>query len=182
MEKHNKLILSILRRAYSISSDSGDSDSDQDGQGVATRASARLAQRQPVQTVVHNPSPEQVLPQESESASEPEPAQVIQPEPDSAKILFQDEPTVFANNEIKLYVIRDYLKRQKIFRLDDHLYQLKAEILKGRAPLISSVLDALKQALEFIVTSLQTSYHAGKAKILKRHKYICFSFISTHFN
>ena len=57
--------------------------------------------------------------------------------------------------------MRDYLKRQKIFNSEDHQYLLKAEIKKNKAPLISSILDVLRQALEYIILQLKQSYKPG---------------------
>ena len=156
MEKELKLIRDKFRRGYTFSSDSSsDSDNDlQGGEGVATRASARLVQAAPpVQNPARSPSP--VEPERDS----PEPAEVRPP--DTSNLLFSDKHAVFENSEIKLYVVRDYLKRQKIFNLEDHLYQLKAEIKRGKAPLISSILDVLGQALEFVIATFKQHYKPG---------------------
>ena len=158
MQREQELIRKRLCRAYSLSSGSG-SDSDQEGEGVSTRASARLVQAQPEPDPVRSPS---IGPQ-VESESEPEgPAEASQPEPIDSNILFRDKKEVIKNNDIKLYVYRDYLKRQKIFRLEDHLFQLKAEVIKDRAPLISSILNVLEEALKHVIGALKQNYKPGK--------------------
>ena len=170
MEELKKYFLNKLCRGYSFlldsdDSDSDDSDSEQLGEGVTTRARAQL--QVPVHRPVHRPSPEpNKLSQDLGSESESELSDAArQPEPNNSNLLFIDKHTVFKNKEIKLYVIKDYLKRQKIFRLDDHLYQLKAEIMKDKAPLISSILNVLHQALEFVIASLKKNYNPGKKLI-----------------
>jgi len=174
MDELRKSIWSNLRRAFPNTSESSDTDTDQEGEGVTTRATTKLVQAQSVQDPVQNPSPEpeRDVPQVSEPAElmRPEPAEVSQPEPNQAKLLFSDKPIVLQNDEIKLFVVRDYLKRQKVFRLDDHLYQLKAEVKKGKAPLISSILDVLRQALEYVINSLKQDYPAGNLNLLSLKK------------
>jgi len=77
-------------------------------------------------------------------------------------ILFEELTPLYDNENVQIFVVRDYLKRQKIFKFDDHLYSIKVKLLSGRPPLLSSILDALESAMEFCLKKLKTYYSEGK--------------------
>lgn len=85
---------------------------------------------------------------------------------DSGKDLFLEKTPLYENDHIKIFVVKDYLKRQKIFKLDDHLYSLKVEVKDGHPPLLTSLLDVLREAFEFMIKSLKNFYHANDRNIM----------------
>lgn len=87
-------------------------------------------------------------------------------EKNSGKDLFLEKTPIYENEHIKIFVVKDYLKRQKIFKLDDHLYSLKIEIKDGHPPLLSSLLDVLRQAFEFMIKSLKNFYPEDERNIM----------------
>jgi hypothetical protein len=80
--------------------------------------------------------------------------------------LFLEKTPLYENDHIKIYVVKDYLKRQKIFRLDDHLYSVKVEIKDGHPPLLTSLLDVLRNAFEFMINSLKNFYQENDRNIM----------------
>jgi len=79
--------------------------------------------------------------------------------------LFEEKTPIYSNKNIKIFVVKDYLKRQKIFKFVDHLYTIKIEVIKGRPPLLSSILDALRKAIDFCLKAMKTNYKAGNLKL-----------------
>ena len=67
----------------------------------------------------------------------------------------------YENENIQVFVVKSYFKRQKIFKLDDHLYSLRIKIMKGQPPLLSSILEALKTAMDFCLNTLKNHYKKG---------------------
>jgi len=80
--------------------------------------------------------------------------------------LFLEKTPLYENDHVKIFVVKDYLKRQKIFRLDDHLYSLKVELKDGHPPLLSSLLDVLRAAFEFMIKSLKSFYNETDRNII----------------
>ena len=74
-------------------------------------------------------------------------------------ILFQDE-------NIKVFVVKKEHKRQIKFRLEDHLYLLKVEVIKGKMPLLSSIEDVLFKAFKFMIKNLKTFYKPDETNLV----------------
>ena len=87
-------------------------------------------------------------------------------EKSSGKDLFLEKTPIYENEHIRVFVVKDYLKRQKIFKLDDHLYSLKIEIKDGHPPLLTSLLDVLRKAFEFMIKSLKNFYPEDERNIM----------------
>ena len=71
---------------------------------------------------------------------------------------------VFENDELKLVVEKGSHKRQKNFRLQDHLYYFKIQ-QKGEStkmPLLIDIMDFLHAAFVHILDSIKSYYEAGK--------------------
>lgn len=80
--------------------------------------------------------------------------------------LFAEKTPLYENEHLIVFVVKDYLKRQKIFQLDDHLYTVKIKLKDGHPPLLTSLLDVLRKVFEFIVKSIQNFYPKGKFSTL----------------
>lgn len=76
--------------------------------------------------------------------------------------LFAERTPLYENEHLTVFVVKDFLKRQKIFRLDDHLYTVKIKLKDGHPPLLSSLLDVLRKVFVFIVKSIKNFYPKGK--------------------
>lgn len=83
-------------------------------------------------------------------------------EKDNLKNLFEEKTPLYENDHLEVYVVKDYLKRQKIFKLDDHLYTIKIEVKKGHPPLLISLLDILKESFEYMINTIKNFYNPGK--------------------
>ena len=80
--------------------------------------------------------------------------------------LFSEETKIFENENLKVFVVKEDHKRQKIFRLEDHLYVVRIKVLQGRAPLLKDVEDILKKAFEFMLKNLKTYYKPEDANLI----------------
>jgi hypothetical protein len=72
--------------------------------------------------------------------------------------LFSEETKIFENKSLKVYVVKEDHKRQKIFRIEDHLYVVRIKVLEGKAPLLKDIEEILKKAFQFMLKNLKTYY------------------------
>lgn len=70
---------------------------------------------------------------------------------------------IYESPELKLVIEKSFLKKQKVFRLDDHLFHVKV-IPKTDAepPLITDILDFLHAGLIQILDEIKSFYRQGK--------------------
>lgn len=98
--------------------------------------------------------------------SRPQTRQATKLQTNSDAHLFLQKTPLYENEHIKVYVVKDYLKRQKIFKLDDHLYSVKVELKDGHPPLLTSLLDILRIAFEFMIKTLKNFYSEEDKNIM----------------
>ena len=72
----------------------------------------------------------------------------------------QPSDIVYENNSLKLIVEKSSFKRQKVFRLQDHLFKFKIVQKKpqDQLPLLSELFDFLHAALLHVLESVKTFY------------------------
>ena len=72
----------------------------------------------------------------------------------------QPSEIVYENDSLKLIVEKSVLKRQKIFRLQDHLFKFKIVHKKpqDKLPLLSELFDFLHAALLHVLESVKSFY------------------------
>lgn len=80
---------------------------------------------------------------------------------DNLTTLFDKKTPLYENDHLEVYVVKDYLKRQKVFKLDDHLYTIKIEVKQGHPPLLISLLDILKESFEYMINTIKNFYNPG---------------------
>jgi len=70
----------------------------------------------------------------------------------------------FENNGLKLIVEKGFHKRQKNFRLQDHLFYFKIQQMDAasKMPLITDILDFLHAAFVHVLDSIKSFYQKGK--------------------
>lgn len=79
---------------------------------------------------------------------------------------FSKKDIIFENNELIVYVTRQMFKRQKRFRLEDHLYVLRFQVKTSKPPLISSLLDLLKKSFLHMTNCLKAQYDAAHKNLI----------------
>ena len=81
-------------------------------------------------------------------------------EPSSSSIPSQPSDIVYENDSLKLIVEKSSFKKQKIFRLQDHLFKFKVLQKKpnDKLPLLSELFDFLHAALLHVLESVKTFY------------------------
>lgn len=140
----------------------------QSGLGVTTRKGSKTRHENEVD-LTHNENSEQVrlahspVPGPSKQTSKTSPhIPWVRDEQGTSnteeKKHFAEKTVIFENENIEIYVKKEMFKRQKLFRLDDHLFVLKAKVKETKAPLITSVLDVLKKCFLFMANNLKTFY------------------------
>lgn len=120
-------------------------DEQQDGEGVQTRR--QVAVDQPTNIVASKvlPASKKTHPKLPKPSKQPRPAQVAKPalsprpetpssplenvNPTSNTLtpLFQKEEILFETNNIKIFIVKSDLKRMVNFKIEDHLFCLRAE-------------------------------------------------------
>lgn len=70
---------------------------------------------------------------------------------------------VFENSDLKLIVQKGIHKRQKNFRLQDHMFYFKIEVKdkSSSRPLLIDILDFLHAAFVHVLESIATFYEKG---------------------
>jgi len=69
---------------------------------------------------------------------------------------------VYESQDLKLIVQKGFHKRQKIFRLDDHLYYIKIQSKNSsKAPLLLEILDFLNAGFVHILDEIKSHYKTG---------------------
>jgi len=87
---------------------------------------------------------------------------------DSAKEVekrkIEKKPTqiVFETDSLKLIVEKSFFKRQKNFKLDDHLFHIKIVAkVSNEPPLLTDILDFLHEGLIHILNEMKKLYSEG---------------------
>ena len=79
----------------------------------------------------------------------------------SGQVLNQPSEIVYENDFLRLKVEKKKFQRQKIFKLQDHLFNFKIEAkrLHESLPLLSDIFDFLHAALTHVLESIKTFYN-----------------------
>ena len=99
-----------------------------------------------------------------EKSSNPETSTVGVPERPStvSTPINTQSDIVYENDDLRLIVEKGFHKRQKNFRLEDHLFYFKIKQKKAsKMPLIIDILDFLHSAFVHVLDSIKTFYKAG---------------------
>lgn len=90
------------------------------------------------------------------------------PAVENARPVTSQTDIVFENNELKLIVEKGVHKRQKNFRLQDHLFYFKIvqKTSSSRMPLLLDILDFLHDAIVHVLDSIKTFYEKGNKMIV----------------
>lgn len=120
----------------------------------------------PIDTSPNISAPSSPQPGPSRDINRPRTRQVARLEANQDGTLFLQKTPLYENDHIRVYVVKDYLKRQKVFKLDDHLYSVKVEVKDGHPPLLTSLLDILRKAFDFMIKSLKSFYPADDKNIM----------------
>jgi hypothetical protein len=162
---------------------SSDTDEEQYGKGVATRRQAALAssRQQPIDSPTTSKKaklhPEtdsnrtgatdlSLEPSQSEINSSPTPGPSTRnivnsalPPKVSDRSWFDEETKIFENEEFALFIQKQDHQKQKVFRLEDHLFVMRVKFKNNkRPPLLSSVRNIMEQAMEIMVNDLKNHY------------------------
>ena len=77
---------------------------------------------------------------------------------DSEPELFDRATTVYEDDNLQVFVVKEMFKRQKIFRIEDHSYvmRIKLKNKKSEYPMLDSLMDVLYTAFTFMINNLKT--------------------------
>lgn len=79
---------------------------------------------------------------------------------DTSDTLFNNETLVAENSSVAAYVVKQFHRHQKIFSLDDHLYELHFKKKQDEPIYLRSIESILEKSLEAILTNLKTFYNS----------------------
>ena len=130
----------------------------------------------------HSPSPD-ASPPRLQAARSPSPIAgpsglqpVCSPSPVARPILrvsnadehfYEEETKVFENENFAIYIQKQDHQRQKVFRIEDHLYVLRVKLKDHKnPPLLRDVRDILERAMESMVNELRHNYNPEEKNII----------------
>ena len=80
---------------------------------------------------------------------------------------YEEETKVFENENFAIYIQKQDHQRQKVFRIEDHLYVLRVKLKNTKKPpLLRDVRDILERAMESMVNELRHNYKAEEKNII----------------
>jgi len=114
-----------------------------------------------------NNEEEQVLNEQSKdskksSETEPEKSKA------SSKAVSSPDEIAYENQNFRLVVEKGAFKRQKTFKISDHLYYFKVKMKdeSSNLPLLMDILDFLHAAFLHILDTIKSFYEEGKAHFM----------------
>ena len=148
---------------------------------MVTRRQAAALNRQTVPEANTEPVPgpskssPPTSPAAGSSPSSPPPSPVPEPEPKKKKTnaetielddLFNNEAVIFENEKLKIYVVKQEHKKQKKFRLEDHLFVIRVKVLDGKMPLLIDIEDLLEKSFTFMINNLKNYYNPEETNLV----------------
>ena len=107
----------------------------------------------------------------SSSTSSPNPP----PEPKKADVksdhldlddLFDNEAVIFQNDKLKIFVVKQEHKRQKKFRIEDHLFVIRVKVFNGKMPLLRDIESLLEKSFQFMINNLKNYYKQDETNLV----------------
>ena len=99
---------------------------------------------------------------------------------------FKRDITVLDNAQIKIILKKVSLKRQKKFKLSDHLFEVVfVPKVSGKAPFLLDLLDFFRMVIVKIILMLKRYYNRGlsstnKKNVMKVHRQLYGTVVSDH--
>ena len=113
---------------------------------------------------IAGPSHQQIAPTPGPSG-----LQKIQPKPLTLdnSTWFEEETNVFENEDFALFIQKQDHQRQKVFRLDDHLFVMRIKLKNHKKPpLLSSIRDIIEQTMTVMVNDLKNYYNPEEQNLI----------------
>lgn len=103
---------------------------------------------------------------ENQALKDPEIEQESENDQSSQTVYDNQTDIIFENSDLKLIVEKGLHKRQKKFKLQDHLFYFRIlqKQKSKRMPLLIEILDFLHAAFTHVLESIKTFYHPGKLR------------------
>ena len=104
-----------------------------------------------------------------EPTAGPSTIQETQPEPltSTDSSWFEEETKVFENEDFALYIQKQDHQRQKVFRLEDHLFVMRIKLKNHKKPpLLGSIRDIIEQTMTVMVNDLKNHYNPEEQNLI----------------
>ena len=177
---------------YSTTDDSNDTiNSNQDdqigGQNFPPTASTEIISSPiagPSNQVEPIPGPSRIQPLQPEKLTSPIPGtskQTTEPIPGPSRIQetgahqftaddsgwYEEETKVFENEDFTVFIQKQDHQRQKVFRLEDHLFVMRIKLKNHKKPpLLRSVRDIIEQTMKVMVNDLKKHYNPQESNLI----------------
>lgn len=80
---------------------------------------------------------------------------------------FEEETKVFENEDFSVFIQKQDHQRQKVFRLDDHLFVTRIKLKNHKKPpLLSSIRDIIEQTMTVMVNDLKNHYNPQESNLI----------------
>ena len=97
----------------------------------------------------------------------PGPSRIEQPSTSTDANWFEEETKVFENDDFILVIQKQDHQRQKVFRLEDHLFVMRIKLKNHKKPpLLSSIRDIIDQTMTVMVNDLKNHYNPQESNLI----------------
>jgi hypothetical protein len=80
---------------------------------------------------------------------------------------YEEETKVFENENFTVFIQKQDHQRQKVFRLDDHLFVLRIKLKNHKKPpLLSSIRDIIESTMTVMVDDLKNHYNPNESNLI----------------
>ena len=80
---------------------------------------------------------------------------------------FEEETKVFENDYFSVFIQKQDHQRQKVFRLEDHLYVMRVKLKNHRnPPLLTSIRNIIEETMTIMVNDLKNHYNPEESNLI----------------
>ena len=80
---------------------------------------------------------------------------------------FEEETKIFENDDFTLVIQKQDHQRQKVFRLEDHLFVMRIKLKNHKKPpFLSSIRDIIEHAMTVMVNDLKNHYNPNESNLI----------------
>ena len=80
---------------------------------------------------------------------------------------YEEETKVFENEDFSVFIQKQDHQRQKVFRLDDHLFVMRVKLKNHKKPpFLSSIRDIIEQTMTVMVDDLKNHYNPAERNLI----------------
>jgi hypothetical protein len=172
----------MLKKEEQSSSDESETnfmENDQIGGEISPTPGSSQQQLEPTLAAqpepIAGPSHQQLEPK---LAAQPEPiagpSHILNPQLQQPQQLAQDnsswfeaETKVFENEDFSVFIQKQDHKRQKVFRLEDHLFVMRIKLKNHKKPpLLSSIRNIIEETMTVMINDLKNHYNSEESNLI----------------